>query len=163
MMDSIFATPLNEKTDREILLEVNEKLDRIEARQKRRGVALWIAAVAVILVIALLLVFFVPKYQAFKAQYDAVAETVEQLRTVLEGIDLSGLTSAAEFLSSMDYSKLQELAGLLDTLDTGRLSEQLAEMTEMIDQLGELNTEALVSSINTIIEKLQPLMSWLGR
>lgn len=163
MMDSIFATPLNEKTDRELLLEVNEKLDRIEARQKRRGVALWIAAVAVILVIALLLVFFVPKYQAFKAQYDAVAETVEQLRTVLEGIDLSGLTSAAEFLSSMDYTKLQELAGLLDTLDTGKLSEQLAEVTEMIDQLGELNTEALVSSINTIIEKLQPLMSWLGR
>lgn len=163
MMDSIFATPLNEKTDRELLLEVNKKLDRIEARQKRRGVALWIGAVAVILVIALLLVFIVPKYQAFKAQYDAVAETVEQLRTVLEGMDLNGLTSAAEFLSSVDYTKLQELAGLLDALDTGKLSEQLAEVTEMIDQLGELNTEALVSSINTIIEKLQPLMSWLGR
>lgn len=163
MMDSIFATPLSEKTEREILLEVNEKLDRIEARQKRRGTALWIAAVAVVLVIAVLLMLFVPRYLAFKAQYDAVAETVQQLKAVLEGIDLSGLTNAAGFLSSVDYGKLQELAGLLEKLDTGKLAEQLDEVTALIDQLGELNTEALVTSINTIIEKLQPLMNWLGR
>lgn len=162
-MDSIFATPLSEKTDRELLLEMSEKLADIEKRQKRRGVAAWVIGVALALVVALLLLIFVPRYQAFKAQYDAVSATVQEVNTVLENIDLEGLTSAAEFLSGIDYEKLTELSTLLDDMDPETISEQLAEVTELIDQLGELNTEALVSNINLIIEKIQPLMSWLGR
>ena len=162
-MDSIFATPISEKTERELLLEMHDKLADIEKRQKRRGVTAWVVAVALAIVIALMVAVFLPRYQAFKAQYDAVSQTVQQVNTALESVDLEGLTSAAEFLSSVDYTKLQELSSLLDTMDTEKLTEQMDEVASLIDQLGELNTEALVSSINTIIEKLQPIMSWLGR
>lgn len=162
-MDSIFATPLSEKTDRELLLEMHERLADMEKRQKRRGVAAWIIAVAVIVAAALLLMVFIPRYQAFKAQYDAVAQTVQQVNTALENVDLEGLAQAADFLSSIDYTRLQELSALLETMDTAKLSQQLDEVTGLIDQLGELNTEALVSNINLIIEKLQPIMNWLGR
>lgn len=162
-MDSIFATPISEKTDRELLLEMHEKLAEMEKSRKRRAVTGWVIAIAVIAVIAALLVIFIPKYQAFRAQYDAVAQTVQQLNTVLDSVDLEGLTSAADFLSGVDYQKLQELSSLLSTMDTAKLTEQLDEVTGLIDQLGELNTEALVSNINLIIEKLQPIMSWLGR
>ena len=162
-MDSIFATPISEKTDRELLLEMHEKLAEMEKSRKRRAVTGWVIAIAVIAVIAALLVIFIPKYQAFRAQYDAVAQTVQQLNTVLDSVDLEGLTSAADFLSGVDYQKLQELSSLLSTMNTAKLTEQLDEVTGLIDQLGELNTEALVSNINLIIEKLQPIMSWLGR
>lgn len=162
-MDSIFATPLSEKTDRELLLEMHEKLAEMEKGRKRRAVAGWLIAVAALALIAALLVIFVPKYQAFRSQYDAVAQAVQQVNTALENVDLEGLTNAADFLSSVDYQKLQELSSLLNTMDTANLTEQLEQVTSLIDQLGELNTEALVSNINLIIEKLQPLMSWLGR
>lgn len=162
-MDSIFATPVSEKTERELLLEMHDKLAAVEKRQKRRGLTVWIVAVALVAAIALLLAIFIPRYQAFKAQYDAVSQTVQQVNTALESVDLEGLTSAAEFLSSVDYAKLQELSTMLESLDTEKLTGQIDEVTGLIDQLGELNTEALVSSINTIVEKLKPLMSWLGR
>ena len=162
-MDSIFATPLSEKTDRELLLEMHEKLADIEKSHKRRAVTGWVIAIAAIALIAALLVIFVPKYQAFKAQYDALSQTVQQVNSALDNVDLDGLTQAAEFLSSVDYQKLQELSTLLNTMDASKLTEQLDEVTGLIDQLGELNTEALVSNINLIIEKLQPIMSWLGR
>jgi len=160
MMDSIFAVETSEKTERELLLDVQLRLQEMEKRQKRRGIIGWVAAVAIVLILAAALLFMLPKYQAFKAQYDAVSTTVQQLDTALEGIDLEGLTSAAEFLSSVNYEKLQELSVMLETMDTGKLSEQLESVTDLIDQLGELNTEALVSNINLIIEKLQPIMNW---
>lgn len=159
-MDSIFATPISEKTDRELLLEMHEKLDQIEKRQKRRAVFTTVAVSVLIIALAICVILMLPGYQAFKAQYDAVAQTVQQINETIKGIDLAGLTSAADFLAGIDYNKLAELSALLDEMDAETLSQQLNEVTNLIDQLGKLNTEALVENINLIIEKLQPVMNW---
>ena len=42
MMDSIFAVETSEKTERELLLDVQLRLQEMEKRQKRRGIIGWV-------------------------------------------------------------------------------------------------------------------------
>jgi len=71
------------------------------------------------------------------------------------------LQDAAAFVGSVDYAKLMELGDMLETMDTGELKAQIEQISTLVNQLGELNTEALVDNINLIIEKLQPVLNWL--
>lgn len=165
-MDSVIEKEIfgqTEKTDRQLLEEMSGRLEKMEKRAKRRSIIGWIAAVLVLALAAVLVLSFIPRYQALKAQYDTVADTVQQLSGVISTIDIETLQSAADFVGSVDYEKLQQLGDVLAAIDTEELKTQMEEISDLMNKLGELNTDQLVDNINLIIEKLQPFMNLFKR
>ena len=153
--------PFPQKTDRELLEELQERMISMEKRAQRRSILAWTLVLVLIVAAAVTAVSLYPRYQAMKAQQQAVSAMVQQLDSVIGSIDVQKLQDAAAFVGSVDYAKLMELGDMLETMDTGELKAQIEQISTLVNQLGELNTEALVDNINLIIEKLQPVLNWL--
>lgn len=153
--------PFPQKTDRELLEELQERMIRMEKRAQRRSILAWTLVLVLIVAAAVTAISLYPRYQAMKAQQQAVTAMVQQLDSVIDSIDVQKLQDAAAFVGSVDYAKLMELGDMLETMDTGELKAQIEQISTLVNQLGELNTEALVDNINLIIEKLQPVLNWL--
>jgi len=153
--------PFPQKTDRELLEELQERMISMEKRAQRRSILAWTLVLVLIVAAAVTAISLYPRYQAMKAQQQAVSAMVQQLDSVIGSIDVQKLQDAAAFVGSVDYAKLMELGDMLETMDTGELKAQIEQISTLVNQLGELNTEALVDNINLIIEKLQPVLNWL--
>ena len=153
--------PFPQKTDRELLEELQEHMISMEKRAQRRSILAWTLVLVLIVAAAVAAISLYPRYQAMKAQQQAVSAMVQQLDSVIGSIDVQKLQDAAAFVGSVDYAKLMELGDMLETMDTGELKAQIEQISTLVNQLGELNTEALVDNINLIIEKLQPVLNWL--
>ena len=153
--------PFPQKTDRELLEELQEHMISMEKRAQRRSILAWTLVLVLIVAAAVTAISLYPRYQAMKAQQQAVSAMVQQLDSVIGSIDVQKLQDAAAFVGSVDYAKLMELGDMLETMDTGELKAQIEQISTLVNQLGELNTEALVDNINLIIEKLQPVLNWL--
>ncbi|MBQ8216679.1 MAG: hypothetical protein IJZ91_01840 [Oscillospiraceae bacterium] len=153
--------PFPQKTDRELLEELQERMISMEKRAQRRSILAWMLVLVLIVAAAVTAISLYPRYQAMKAQQQAVSAMVQQLDSVIGSIDVQKLQDAADFVGSVDYAKLMELGDMLETMDTGELKAQIEQISTLVNQLGELNTEALVDNINLIIEKLQPVLNWL--
>ena len=153
--------PFPQKTDRELLEELQERMISMEKRAQRRSILAWTLVLVLIVAAAVTAINLYPRYQAMKAQQQAVSAMVQQLDSVIGSIDVQKLQDAAAFVGSVDYAKLMELGDMLETMDTGELKAQIEQISTLVNQLGELNTEALVDNINLIIEKLQPVLNWL--
>lgn len=153
--------PFPQKTDRELLEELQERMISMEKRAQRHSILAWTLVLVLIVAAAVTAISLYPRYQAMKAQQQAVSAMVQQLDSVIGSIDVQKLQDAAAFVGSVDYAKLMELGDLLETMDTGELKAQIEQISTLVNQLGELNTEALVDNINLIIEKLQPVLNWL--
>ena len=153
--------PFPQKTDRELLEELQESMISMEKRAQRRSILAWTLVLVLIVAAAVTAISLYPRYQAMKAQQQAVSAMVQQLDSVIGSIDVQKLQDAAAFVGSVDYAKLMELGDMLETMDTGELKAQIEQISTLVNQLGELNTEALVDNINLIIEKLQPVLNWL--
>lgn len=153
--------PFPQKTDRELLEELQERMISMEKRAQRRSILAWTLVLVLIVAAAVTAISLYPRYQAMKAQQQAVSAMVQQLDSVIDSIDVQKLQDAAAFVGSVDYAKLMELGDMLETMDTGELKAQIEQISILVNQLGELNTEALVDNINLIIEKLQPVLNWL--
>lgn len=162
-MDSILEKeniPFPQKTDRELLEDMQERIVKMEKRSRRRAIFAWGLTLILIFAAILTAISLYPQMQAMRAQYDAVAETMQQLNTVVSSMDIQKLQDAADFIGNVDYAKLMELSDMLETLDTAELKTQIDEISALVDELSELNTEALVDNINLIVEKLQPVLNW---
>ena len=153
--------PFPQKTDRELLEELQERMISMEKRAQRRSILAWTLVLVLIVSAAVTAISLYPRYQAMIAQQQAVSAMVQQLDSVIGSIDVQKLQDAAAFVGSVDYAKLMELGDMLETMDTGELKAQIEQISTLVNQLGELNTEALVDNINLIIEKLQPVLNWL--
>ena len=162
-MDSILEkehVPFPQKTDRELLEDMQERIVKMEKRARQRSIFAWGLALLLVLALVLTALSLVPQLKEMKAQYDTMTETVQQLDSVVSRIDVQKLQDAADFIGSVDYTKLMELSDMLETLDAQQLKAHIDEITALVDKLGELNTEALVDNINLIIEKIQPVLNW---
>ena len=114
-----------------------------------------------LLALVLTVISLVPQINVMKAQYDSMMESIQKLGNVAGSVDVEKLQDAIEFVGSIDYSKMTELNDMLDTMDAAQLKTQLEQISSLLGELDELNTEALVDNINLIIEKLEPIMNWL--
>jgi len=162
-MDSILEkehVPFPQKTDRELLEDMQERIVKMEKRARQRSIFAWGLALLLVLALVLTALSLVPQLKEMKAQYDTMTETVQQLDSVVSRIDVQKLQDAADFIGSVDYTKLMELSDMLETLDAQQLKAHIDEISALVDKLGELNTEALVDNINLIIEKIQPVLNW---
>ena len=163
-MDSILENenvPFPQKTDRELLEEMSERLIKIEKRSRRSRIFAWGLSLLLLLALVLTVISLVPQINVMKAQYDSMMESIQELGNVAGSVDVEKLQDAIEFVGSIDYSKMTELNDMLDTMDAAQLKSQLEQISGLLGELDELNTEALVDNINLIIEKLEPIMNWL--
>ena len=142
-----------------LLRDISSRLEKMEKRERRRRIRNVIVAILLLAAITVLAIFMFPKVQEFMAQYEAVTLKVQEVSAVLESLEVEKIQGAADFIGSIDYDKMMELSNVLESLDAEKLQKQLEDVTSMIDKLGELDLENLVSSINTIVEKLQPFMN----
>lgn len=162
-MDSILEkehVPFPQKSDRELLEDMQQRIIKIEKRARRNAIFAWGLTLLLLLGLVLTVVSLVPQINVMKAQYDSVMETVQQMGNIVTSIDIQKLQDAADFIGSVDYEKLMELSDMLETLDAQQLKVQIDEIRTLVEKLGELNTEALVDNINLIIEKIQPVLNW---
>lgn len=164
-MDSLKEKDLSleNETELSLLRDISRRLELMEKREKRRRVKNWILAILIIAALAALAIVFTPKVQAFMQQYEAVTAKVQEVSEVLESLNVEKIQQAADFIGSVDYNKLIEFSAVLDSLEAEKLKEQLESVTAMLDKLGELDMEKLVDGINTITEKIQPLLSFFKR
>jgi len=164
-MDSLKEKDLSleNETELSLLRDISRRLELMEKREKRRRVKNWILAILIVAALAALAIVFTPKVQAFMQQYEAVTAKVQEVSEVLESLNVEKIQQAADFIGSVDYNKLMEFSAVLDSLETEKLKEQLESVTDMLDKLGELDMEKLVDGINTITEKIQPLLSFFKR
>lgn len=163
-MDSILEkgnVPFPQKTDRELLEEMQERIVKMEKRARRNAIFAWGLTLVLLLALVLTVISLVPQINVMKAQREGLMENVQQLGIVADSIDVETLQEAIEFVGSIDYAKMMELSEMLETLDAQQLRTQLEQITALLNEVDELNTEALVDNINLIIEKLQPVMNWL--
>ena len=163
-MDSILEkenVPFPQKTDRELLEDMQQRIIKIEKRGKRN--AIFALGLALLLLLALILtaVSLVPQINVMKAQHDSVMENVQKLAAVMDSVDIEKLQQALGFVASVDYEKMMGLSDVLGAVDAQQLESQLEQISGLLGELDELNTEALVDNINLIIEKLEPIMNWL--
>jgi len=126
---------MQEMTDRELLMELLEDKRR---QEKERKVKYWVLA-AVVLVIAVLLVIYIPKAAAF---FDNVNRTMAMMETEVDNIKVS-FDSAMQKIDELENSGLADLA---------ELSEQLKGID--FDALGQM-----IERMNTFMEKLPILFN----
>ena len=163
-MDSILEkenVPFPQKTDRELLEDMQQRIIKIEKRGKRNAIFAWGLALLLLLALILTVISLVPQINVMKAQYDSVMENVQKLAAVTDSVDIEKLHQALEFVASVDYEKMMGLSDVLGAVDAQQLESQLEQISGLLGELDELNTEALVDNINLIIEKLEPIMNWL--
>ena len=163
-MDSILEkenVPFPQKTDRELLEDMQQRIIKIEKRGKRNAIFAWSLTLLLLLALILTAVSLVPQINVMKAQHDSVMENVQKLAAVTDSVDIEKLQQALEFVASVDYEKMMGLSDVLGAVDAQQLESQLEQISGLLGELDELNTEALVDNINLIIEKLEPIMNWL--
>jgi len=163
-MDSILEkenVPFPQKSDRELLEDMQERIVKMEKRARRNAIFAWGLTLVLLLALVLTVISLVPQINVMKAQYDSVMENVQKLAAVTDSVDIEKLHQALEFVASVDHEKMMGLSDVLGAVDAQQLESQLEQISGLLGELDELNTEALVDNINLIIEKLEPIMNWL--
>lgn len=131
------------KTDREMLEEINERLIRIEKRQRIESIRRWVTLGIVIVLIVALAAFIVPKVMTVMNDYNELMETIEGYKKVidsmsLEDIDFSGLESAANALNDIDFGHITEIIKQLEEIDFDGLTEAVNRITSVTNSIGGL-------------------------
>ena len=80
--------PFPQKTDRELLEELQERMISMEKRAQRRSILAWTLVLVLIVAAAVTAISLYPRYQAMKAQQQAVSAMVQQLDSVISSIDV---------------------------------------------------------------------------
>lgn len=125
-----------EKTTEQLLKEINEKLDRIEKRQKMEQTALIIKFAAVVLLIAVLLIIFVPKINALISQYRAATAKLEEIEGALKGIDLSAMRETFRKVGEIDLDGLKTVSEKLKNFDFDALENMVSKASGLFSKVG---------------------------
>ena len=143
-------------TDRELLLEMREKLNDMEQRRRRfhKVILALLSVITVVVCIAALIL--VPKlsiavehYEQLVARLDPVLDEVGKLDFEKLGANFDAISGAAEDIRSLDFETLSEK---IEAIDTEMLNEKLSK----------LNIDALNQAIANLNTAIAPLMKLFG-
>lgn len=142
------AAPLKELSELELLRDIQERLTRIEKRQKahkRRGVIVFFVILSVI---ALLAWFAVPRVLTMYSQYNDIMTKIDSISKALDNVDLDAIGKMFNSLSSIDFDELKE---------------QLAQLQEVVDNIKFLDIEALNGAVEKMDTALDPILKLFRR
>ncbi len=125
-----------EKTTEQLLKEINEKLDRIEKRQRIEQTALMIKFAAAVLIIAVLLIIFVPKINAMISTYRAAVAKLEEIDNSLKGIDLSAVSDTFRKFGEIDFDGLKTVSEKLKNFDFDALESVISKTSGVFSKVG---------------------------
>ena len=167
---------------RTLLCAAEERLARMEARQKTMQRLLLALAAVLVLAAVLLSALLLPALHRYDAALDslqnvsaalnetdpkAMAALLEQLAALdlsgLEALDAAALTDITAKLAQIDPAALQAALAKLQQVDIERLNGALAQMENVLADLDGLDTEALNTAIRILNKTLGPLLALFDR
>lgn len=166
-----------EPETRELLLTMEARLERMEARQRARSRQLLLALAAAALVIALLFAMLTPTVRRYNAMLDALEPVTAALQNVdtkqlaasleslsgMEGLDAEALQNITQKLQQLDPAMLETSLEKLQQIDTDRLNGALAQLENVLTDLDGLDAEAINTAITNLNKTLGPLLALFER
>ncbi len=158
-----------EPDNRELLLSIEARLERIEARQKAQKRRFLLVLAAAALLVALAAAMLIPALR----EYRSALTQLESLSAALEQTDLSSLGDALENLGQLDVAMVEDAFARLGELDTetlqrsleslqdvdvAKLNGALAQMETVLQDLEGLNADEINAAITNLNKALAPLM-----
>ncbi len=128
-------------SDRQLLEAINQRLIRIERRQKAASIRTWVITGLVVALLIALTVFLVPKIRFLVQQYKTVVSYVEEAR---------------EYVRSIDTEKIKSTLDSLGNIDTGALGR-------LIDKFSEIDFNEILKRIETALEPFEGIASWFKK
>ena len=145
-----------EKTDRELLEEMNARLEKMqwqmEANKRRRLIVLGV----ILLVIIILAVIIVPKAVSAYRQYLEVVNKINGITEMVNSaIDAEKIKSITENFSKFDIDKFSDIASKLDGIDF----EKIEQMMEKLNSIDFSSLGNMISKIESIGSKFPGLFA----
>ena len=129
--------------DLELLLEINERLKRIERKQKTKTA---FKTVFVILLIAVIAFGVYKAAPVYKSAVDMV-EKIQQVKPQLDGIidtigalDANVLESAAEKLNSVDFEGISSVVEKIKGIDIDSINSMVQKVDSFFNSLGSFGS-----------------------
>lgn len=148
--------PDSSMSERELLLEMREKLNDMDQRRRRFHTVVMSMLAVITAVVCIAALILVPKlttavehYEQLVARLEPVLDQVGKLDFDKLGANFDAISGAAEEIGSLD---LEALSKKIDAIDMGMLNEKLSKLD--MDALNEA-----VTNLNTAIA---PLMRLFG-
>lgn len=131
----------------ELIRSMAERLERIEKRQKRARNRSIVIACIVVAALVVLAIFLTPRIMAAVASYNAAMAKIDQVSSVMEGVDPAKLKDALTSLGDVDFTALKT---------------KLAEAEKLVDKLSALKVDDLNKVIESLKKTVEPLLGLLG-
>lgn len=127
--------------DLEIILEINERIKRLERRQKSAAVRRTLFTIILIAVIAFLCWYFYPKYMLLKsdiAEFERIKPQIAAVAETVGKIDPEELRAANEKIKDIDFEALSEAADKINSIDLDSAIEAVNGIKSAFGELGGL-------------------------
>lgn len=131
------------REDSKLLREINERLIRVERRQKTERTVRLIVVFLVIAAILAVVLLFGSRISNAMNEIRAMAEKVEAIASAFEGVDLEKFKQTVQTLSEkfdeIDINELETALDHLKSIDLSGISSAIERINEFMSSLGNFS------------------------
>ena len=151
-----------EQTEREILLDIQQRITAMEKREtKRRRWRIFRGVLTAVLLVLLAMAAY-RGYNVVLAEYNDLAAQLEEVQKAVDELDVDALVKTVNDLSSMDTKGLKNALSYFAAMNVEELETTLNSLRDAVGNVAQLDMTALNEGIENVNNTLEPIMKFFG-
>ena len=151
-----------EQTEREILLDIQQRITAMEKREARRRRWRIFRGVLTAVLLVLLAMAAYRGYNVVLAEYNDLAAQLEEVQKAVDELDVDALVKTVNDLSSMDTKGLKNALSYFAAMNVEELETTLNSLRDAVGNVAQLDMTALNEGIENVNNTLEPIMKFFG-